>query len=68
MSNNTGLECPKCSFKIKFTMETLLAQQTVICPNCQLKLDMNVPSEMKGHLQEIVLAEKMIKDVQKFSK
>lgn len=68
MSNHTGLNCPKCNFQIKFTMQSLLSQSKISCPSCKLEMEMNVPKQMKEHLQEIVLAERMVKEVQNFSK
>lgn len=65
-TNHTGLPCPKCNFKIKFTMQSLLISEVVTCPSCKLELQMNVPDQMKSHLQEIVLAEQMIKKAQNF--
>lgn len=64
----TGLACPNCKFQIKFTIADLLTQRNVSCPECDLSLDMQVPSEMKKHLQEISLAEKMVRDAKNFSR
>lgn len=67
---DAGLDCPNpdCDFKIKFTMQDLLARKEITCPACELKLEMNVPVEMKKHLQEITLAEKMVKESSSFSR
>lgn len=67
-TNHTGLNCPKCQFTIKFSIDHLLSRQDVICPSCGLIMQMNVPREIKMHLQEISLAEKMVRDAQTFSK
>lgn len=65
---NKGLCCPSCKFTIKFSMETLLTQNSITCPSCRLSMEMSVPTELKKHLQEIVLAEKMVHDAQRFSR
>ncbi len=65
---NKGLCCPSCTFVIKFSMETLLTQNLIVCPSCGISMEMSVPAELKKHLQEIVLAEKMVHDAQRFSK
>jgi len=66
--NTSGLPCPKCGFKIKFKIETLLHHNGIICPSCQLSLNMSVPTPLKVHLQEIAMAERMVRDAQTFSK
>lgn len=65
--NHTGLKCPSCDFTIKFTIDMLLHDQGVSCPGCGLKMSMKVPVDMKQHLQEISLAEKMIEKTKNFS-
>ena len=67
-NNSRGLQCPKCAFTIKFTMESLLHSDTVKCPSCGLSMEMHVPREMKVHLQEIHLAEKMIEQAKTFKR
>lgn len=68
INSDTGLNCPVCNFKIKFTVSDLLLKRDITCPSCELKLDMNVPVEMKKHLQEITIAEKMVKESGNFSR
>jgi len=54
MSNESkGLHCPQCNFKIKFSLEELLMSGRITCPNCHLQMDMNVPTELKTHFQEM---------------
>ncbi|QRY60515.1 primase-helicase zinc-binding domain-containing protein [Sphingobacterium siyangense] len=62
-NNNTGLECPNCKGKIKFSFEDLLYKNYIICPFCALKMEMTVPESMKKHLIEIMEAEKKIKSL-----
>ncbi|BDD06128.1 hypothetical protein [Aureibacter tunicatorum] len=66
--NNPGLKCPQCDFNIKFTMESLLQLRAIECPSCGLTMDMNVPKGMKEHIQEIVLAEKMVHEAKNFQR
>ncbi|WP_314057734.1 hypothetical protein [Empedobacter brevis] len=68
--NQPGLICPapECNFKMKFTMKDLLMKKEIVCPSCGLTLEMNVPVEMKKHLQEISLAEEMVKESSSFSR
>lgn len=70
MSNSTspGLECPSCRFIIRFTIEDLLMRKRVICPSCNLSLEMSVPQEMKVHLQEIAFAENKVKEAKSFTR
>lgn len=56
-----GLDCPVCKFKIKFTMMDIIMKKEIVCPSCHLVLSMDAPTNMKEHLQEISLAEKMKK-------
>ncbi len=63
-----GLECPACRFKIKFTMMDLVMKKNILCPACHLTMDMDVPVDMKRHLQEISLAEQMVRESSTFSK
>lgn len=69
-SQHSGLECPNqaCKFPIKFTMIDLVTKQNITCPSCQLSLEMEVPVEMKKHLQEISLAEQMVRESSQFSR
>jgi len=43
-------------------MQDLLMKKEIICPACNLSLEMNVPVVMKKQLEEIVLAEKISRD------
>ncbi len=64
-----GLNCPNCNqFRIRFTIHDLLTKNTVCCPGCNTQLEMTVPQEMKKHLQEISLAERMVKEARHFSR
>lgn len=54
-----SLECPACRFNIKFTIEELVTKKNIICPSCNLTLDLDVPREMKKDPVEILLVEKM---------
>lgn len=65
---HNGLDCPACKFKIKFTMMDLVMKKDVICPSCHLNLNMDVPTDMKQHLQEISLAEQMVRESSTFSR
>ncbi|MBL7707104.1 MAG: hypothetical protein JNM21_16285 [Taibaiella sp.] len=67
--NHPGLICPTpgCGFKIKFTMQDLVTKEKVVCPSCNLTLDMTIPTEMKKHLEEIRLTEGVIKNSDKGS-
>jgi len=65
---HNGLECPTCRFKIKFTMMDLVMKKNISCPSCQLSLNMDVPVDMKQHLQEISLAEQMVRESSSFSR
>lgn len=65
-SATQGLNCPKCKFTIKFTMDMLLHNKAICCPSCGLRMDMQVPTEMKVHLQEISMAEKMVQKAKTF--
>ena len=67
-SHSPGLNCPSCKFPIKFTYEMLLHDSKISCPNCGLKMDMQVPTEMKQHIQEIHLAEKLVEKAKNFKK
>lgn len=69
-AQHSGLECPNqaCKFPIKFTMMDLVTKKNVTCPSCQLTLEMEVPVEMKKHLQEISLAEQMVRESSHFSR
>ncbi|BDD12894.1 hypothetical protein FUAX_53260 (plasmid) [Fulvitalea axinellae] len=49
-------------------MQSLLSQEKVTCPSCNLIMDMHVPDQMKKHLQEINIAEEMVKKSKRFSK
>lgn len=66
--NNKGVECPECHFVIRFTMEDLLMKKNVACAHCGMVMEMEVPKEIKKHLQEITLAEKMVRNAQNFSR
>lgn len=65
---HNGLECPTCRFKIKFTMIDLVMKKNITCPSCQSALNMDVPADMKQHLQEIILAEQMVRESNTFSR
>lgn len=54
IDHNTVLQCPNCLEIIKFSIEDLLFKNEIICPSCSLKMEMNVPTEMKKHLREIL--------------
>ena len=41
MNNKPGLNCPKCSFKIIISIEQLVSGNSIICPSCGLKLDID---------------------------
>ena len=60
-NNNTGLQCPNCGGKIKFSFEDLLYKNRIICPFCALQMEIIVPENIKKHLKEIMEAEKKIK-------
>lgn len=62
-----GLICPACNFKIKFTIQELLQKKSIVCPSCNLTLEMDAPTDMKKHLEEIRLAEEMVKKSDKFA-
>ncbi|MCR4031013.1 MULTISPECIES: hypothetical protein [Flavobacterium] len=64
----SGLECPVCRFKIKFNMMDLLMKKSIVCPSCNLTMNMDVPEDMKRHLQEISLAEQFTGKSQSFDK
>jgi hypothetical protein len=49
-------------------MDMLLHNSGICCPACGLKMDMQVPTEMKTHLQEIVIAERMVKKTKHFKR
>lgn len=68
-NDHPGLICPapECGFRIKFTMQDLITKKEVVCPSCGLTLEMNIPTEMKKHLEEIRLAEAVIKNSDKGS-
>lgn len=59
-NQESGMNCPRCSFKIKFQIQDLLAKNSINCPGCLLKMDMDIPNEIKSHLQEIQLAQDMV--------
>ncbi len=65
-NENSGLECPVCRFKIKFTMKDLLMKKNIVCPSCNLTMNMDVPEDTKRHLQEISLAEQFTGKSQSF--
>ena len=67
-TNNAGLACPSCAGNIKFTFEDLLLKNKITCPFCRLQMDMNVPSSIKHHLQEIKIAEQQVQAAKTFSK
>jgi C4-type Zn-finger protein len=54
-----GLDCPVCRFHIKFTIEDLVTKKHIICPSCNLTLDLDVSRQMKKDPGEILLVEKM---------
>ena len=54
IDHNTGLQCPNCLGIIKFSIEDLLFKNEIICPFCRLQMEMNVPTEMKKYLREIL--------------
>lgn len=41
LTNNPGLTCPKCGFKIAVSINQLLSVTDVICPACGLKLSVD---------------------------
>ena len=41
VSQQPGLNCPKCAFKIPITIPMLLSGQPVYCTNCFLKLEVD---------------------------
>ncbi|MFT5821735.1 MAG: hypothetical protein ACI8ZM_002989 [Crocinitomix sp.] len=53
----TGMNCPRCDFKIKFNIQDLLIKNKIDCPGCLLQMDMAVTDQIKSHLQEIKLAQ-----------
>lgn len=67
-SNTPGLNCPGCKFAIKFTMDMLLYNNEIRCPACGLQMNMEVPTELKTHLQEIHLAEQMVQKSKNFKR
>lgn len=36
-----GINCPKCGHKFPVTIEQLLTSESIICPSCALKLELN---------------------------
>ncbi len=67
-SNNTGLQCPNCTGTIKLSFEDLLFKNKITCPFCALQMEMTVPTNMKHHLQEIMMAEKMVSKTKTFNR
>ena len=48
-------------------MQELLQQKSIVCLSCNLTLEMDAPTDMKKHLEEIRLAEEMVKNSDKFA-
>ncbi|HAA16678.1 MAG TPA: hypothetical protein DCE41_35205 [Cytophagales bacterium] len=65
-----GLKCPneRCGTLIKFSYLTLLAHSEITCPNCGLQLKVQVPAEVKEHLQELVHAEELVEKARTFKR
>ena len=63
-----GLICPNsyCKHLITFTYEALLGANKVECPKCRLALNMSVPDDIKGHIQNMSEAEKEVEKVRSF--
>lgn len=59
-NENKGMPCPQCDFSIKFSIHELLMNSTIQCPGCHLNLEMQVPGEIKSHLQDIDRAQTML--------
>jgi hypothetical protein len=49
-------------------MMDLVMKKNITCPSCHLALNMDVPVDMKQHLQEISLAEQMVRESSTFSR
>ncbi len=60
-----GMHCPRCNFKIRFNINDLLLKNKIDCPGCHLEMEMEVPGEIKLHLQEIQLAQDMVSSARK---
>lgn len=63
-----GLTCPNnvCKTLIPISYKELLVNTTVRCPKCRLKLDMNVPEEIKEHIKNISIAEAAVEKAKNF--
>jgi len=71
MNNNQapkGLVCPNayCKTLITFSYTDLLTATHIECPKCRLRLEMRVPEEIKGHLENIAKAEEAVNQVKNF--
>lgn len=66
-NDQNGMHCPRCQFKIKFQINDLLLKNQINCPGCHLQMDMDVPGEIKVHLQEIQLAQDMVENARKMN-
>lgn len=66
-NEDRGLHCPQCNFKIKFAIQELLISNKITCPGCSLEMGMEVPGELKIHLQEIQRAQDMVAQAKKTS-
>jgi C4-type Zn-finger protein len=67
-TNSSGLRCPNCEKNIKLSFEDLLFKNKIECPFCLMEMDMTVPTSIKHHLQEIMMAEKNVNKTKSFNR
>ncbi len=48
-----GLICPRCNERVMFSITDLLYRNFIVCPHCQLRMEMNVPTKIKEQADQL---------------
>lgn len=59
-----GLICPRCNERIMFSIADLLNRGFIVCPYCQLRMEMNVPSNIKQQSEQLSKPQNQIMDTE----
>jgi transcription elongation factor Elf1 len=61
-----GLICPRCNERIMFSIADLLYRNFIICPYCQLRMEMNVPSNIKEQAEKLIKPQSQIMETETY--